>query len=504
MLRKVLLLAAAVVVLALVAGTIYVRSRLDPERVRQTLEQQASAALGQPVHIERAALTLWPRAGVDLTGTTVGEPALLTLAESSISTSMRALFSRQVVDAEILINDSTIDLPGLLAAIDRLGVASGSADAPPAGGLQVVSVRRIAFEDVRLQAGPHIATVQLESSLDGDRLTVDSARIVSDGSTMSMKGVLESVAARRGRLEIDAETLNLDGLLAFAQQLASRASSSPAATAPVSSDLTVAVTAREGQAAGVRFQQLATTIRAVDEGIRFEPFAMDLFGGRLQGTLAVDAASTAPGLRLTAAVERIDMTQVTAFAGQPGSVTGTLSGEMTMTGSGAAPHEALAAASGRGRVVVTDGTVKGLQVVRPIVLAFGKPDLAQPADGGEAFSRMAAEFTIARGVVTFQSLTFDSRDVELRGQGTLALNGARLDIAADAKLSRELTAQAGRDLVRYAAADGQVTVPATVTGTVEQPSLGVDVGSLAQRAVTNEIKRQTGDAIRGLLNRRKK
>ncbi len=40
---------------------------------------------------------------------------------------------------------------------------------------------------------------------------------VSDGSTMSLKGVLDSVAAKRGRLEIDAETLNLDGMRVVAK-----------------------------------------------------------------------------------------------------------------------------------------------------------------------------------------------------------------------------------------------------------------------------------------------
>jgi hypothetical protein len=175
-----------------------------------------------------------------------------------------------------------------------------------------------------------------------------------------------------------------------------------------------------------------------------------------------------------------------------------------VSGAGTDPERALAAASGRGSLVIAGGTMKGLQLVRPIVLAFGKPDAAQPVSGGEAFSRMAASYTLADGVVTLTDLSFESRDVELTGAGTLRLEGSILDVEADARLSRELTAQAGRDLVRYAAENGQVTLPATITGTVQNPTVGVNVGSVARRAVTNELKRRTESALDRLLGRKKK
>ncbi|MEZ5285848.1 MAG: AsmA-like C-terminal region-containing protein [Vicinamibacterales bacterium] len=258
-----------------------------------------------------------------------------------------------------------------------------------------------------------------------------------------------------------------------------------------------------GTAAGVAFTGLTATAHVTPDGIGFDPLALDLFGGHLAGTLRVELGGEEPVLAVNGDLSGVDMAALTAFAGQPGSVTGTLRASLAVTGQGTDPEQALARVRGQGSATISDGTMKGLQLVRPIVLAFGKPDAAQPTSGGEQFSSLGATYTLAGGVVTLRDLSFASRDVELSGAGTLTLAGGGLDITADAKLSRELTAQAGRDLVRYTAENGQVTVPATVTGTVESPQVGINVGSVAKRAVTNEIKRQTESAIRSLFKKKK-
>ena len=50
---------------------------------------------------------------------------------------------------------------------------------------------------------------------------------------------------------------------------------------------------------------------------------------------------------------------------------------------------------------------------------------------------------------------------------------------------------------------GQVTVPLTVTGTLDAPSVGVDLSQTLQRAATNELQRQAEDALKNLLRRKK-
>ncbi|HQZ37830.1 MAG TPA: AsmA family protein [Vicinamibacterales bacterium] len=518
MIRKIALGLFALVVVLGVAGTIAVRSLMDPENIRQTLEHQASARLGQSVRVGRVDLAFWPRAGVTVTDLAIGEPATLTLARTEVSTAMRSLLSRRIEDADVVVEGGDIDLPRLLAALDQLTAAPAATPSPsgnaPAGDAAVtlVNIRTLALRNVRVTSGTRTAVFNLQSSLEGDRLTIDRVAVASEVTSLEGQGVIDSVSKKRARLSLTADSLDLDGLIAFAQDFAaSAAGASASPSEPVSApavpgdlDVVLELKAAKGRAAGVAFEHLSATARVTPTGLAFEPFALGIFGGRLEGTVRVDLSGPEPALAIAGTMAGVDMTRVTEFAGQSGSITGTLSGSVSVSGSGADPERALAGARGQGTLAIKDGTMKGLQLVRPIVLAFGKPDAAQPLSGGEAFSQMAASYTLTGGVVTLTDLSFDSRDVELRGGGTLTLNGSMLDVKADAKLSPELTAQAGRDLVRYSAENGQVTLPATVTGTLEDPKVGINVGSVARRAMTNELKRQTESVIKGLLGRPKK
>lgn len=518
MIRKIALGLVALVVVLGVAGTMVVRSLIDPENVRQTLERRASARLGQPVRVGSVALAFWPRAGVTVTNLAVGEPATLTLARTEVSTAMRSLLSRRIEDADVVVEDSDIDLPRLLAVLDQLTVApaaapSASGDAPADhAAVTLVNVRTLALRNVRVTSGTRTAVFDLQSSLEGDRLTIDRVAVTSEVTSLQGQGVVDSLSEKRARVSLAADALDLDGFIAFAQGFAASAagtSASPSEPAsatpePEALDVVLELTAGRGQASGVAFENLSATARVTPAGLAFDPFEFGIFGGRLDGTVRIDLSGSKPAFAITGSMAGVDMTRVTEFAGQPGSITGTLSGSLSVSGAGVDPERALAGARGQGALAITDGTMKGLQLVRPIVLAFGKPDAAQPSTSGEAFSTLAATYTLANGIVTLTDLSFDSRDVELRGGGTLTLKGSVLDIKADARLSPELTAQAGRDLVRYSAENGQVTLPATVTGTLEHPKVAVNVGSAARRAVTNELKRQTESVIKGILGRKKK
>jgi hypothetical protein len=61
---------------------------------------------------------------------------------------------------------------------------------------------------------------------------------------------------------------------------------------------------------------------------------------------------------------------------------------------------------------------------------------------------------------------------------------------ANVILSRELTAQAGTDLRRYAQQDGRIVLPATIGGTLAHPRVSIDVAAILNRALQNEIQRR--------------
>jgi hypothetical protein len=151
---------------------------------------------------------------------------------------------------------------------------------------------------------------------------------------------------------------------------------------------------------------------------------------------------------------------------------------------------------------VTDGEIPGLDMVRAIVLAFGKPSGAPPPGSGSGFSRLGGAFDLARGTLTSNNLALASRDFDLTGRMTMTVPNGVLDARADVTLSEELTRQAGTDLRRYAQEGGRVVLPARITGTLAEPVITVDIAVAMGRALENELKRKAKSLLDRLFKRR--
>ena len=176
-------------------------------------------------------------------------------------------------------------------------------------------------------------------------------------------------------------------------------------------------------------------------------------------------------------------------------LTGRLSGQVVLGASGTTAANVFETARGRAAVAVTDGTMPGLDLVGPAVLAFGKPDPSKTTASSRAFSRLGGTFTLANGVLQSTDLSLASRDVDLSGRGTLRVVGAVADVRANLTLSEALSAQAGRDLVRYAREGSRVVLPAIITGPLASPTVFIDIRAAAQRALRNEMEDQIKKAF---------
>lgn len=500
--KRLLLIGLAVVLIAIAGLAVAVRMLMDPERVRSTIAAQASAALGMPVSLQAASVSIWPRPRVTLSGLKVGEPASLTLNTIEVATALRALLSRRIEDAELTIADSTADLPALLAAIDGLATetpAPAGEGIPTDAPLTLVSVDTIAFRNVRVLFDGGAATVSLDSALDGDRLEIRSFELASDVTNLKASGAIDSLADRRGKLSISAETLDLDGMVGLLSKIQDAPGAQSANTA-LEFDMTFDVTAAKGRAGGVQFDNLKSTIHATANAVGMAPFGLGVFDGRVDGNVNVDTSKPEPLLVLDAKFSGIDMRAVAAYAGQPETISGRLAGELNVSGAGSEPMAALGNATGRGAFRITDGAMPNLHLVRTIVLAFGKP-ASGSSGGGDRFTSIAATMQLASNVVRFSTLSFASPDVDVDGSGTLNLSTGAIDVAGRARLSEALTAQAGRDLVRYTADANRVTVPVTVTGQMTSPQVRVDAAAVLRRAAENEVKSQLKKQTESLLDR---
>jgi uncharacterized protein involved in outer membrane biogenesis len=96
-----------------------------------------------------------------------------------------------------------------------------------------------------------------------------------------------------------------------------------------------------------------------------------LFGGRYDGTLEVEAGDTLT-IMLTGRVRDLDVARLAAFGRIENLITGRLTGSGRFNGRGRDMSAVLAAAHGTGSAVITDGTIRGLDLVRTVVQFFGR------------------------------------------------------------------------------------------------------------------------------------
>lgn len=489
MLRRILVVLCVLAVAA--AGLAY--WFLSGDGIRLALERQATAWLGQPVRIESAAAQLFPRIALQLGNVRVGDPVRVTLADVEVSTGLRALLARRVEDAEIIVSDSRVEMPLPFS----LPAQHEAEDAPVAGddgGITVVSISGITLRNIRVVSRGREIVVSADSALHGSRLDLSRFVARSGGTELEASGTMELSPALDATLEASANALDLDDLLALAD--AFTPPPTPRQGALVSGRVVATIKAAKGRAAGVDLTNLTGNLAAQGNRITLSPASFELFGGRYDGALDFIAGQTL-SVSLTSRITNLDVAQLAAFGGSPGSVSGRLSGNGRFNGRGGDIAAVLAAATGTGSAAITDGTIERLHLVRTVVLFFGRPASDAPASPGDRFDRLTATFSLARQVIRADSFALQSPEVDVAGMGTLTIPTKALEGRAELLLSESLSAQAGTDLARYTREGNRVALPATIGGTLSAPRVMIDAKAAVARGLRNEVERR----LKGLFDR---
>jgi hypothetical protein len=495
--RRILLIAVSIAVAIPIVAAIGVYALFGRDGVRVALEQQATAWLGQPVAIGRATVHVLPRPSVALADVRVGNPVRVALKEVALSTGLRPLLSRRIEDAEITVADSRLDLPLPFTIPAAAGGGDGGATASSAS-MQVVSIRAIRLRNVTLASRGRTITVSAESSLSSAHLNLDRFTAVSGATSLEASGLVQLTPRLDAQLKIAADQVDMDDLVALADAFLPDTAGAVRSAAPrVPGRIVARVSAERGRAAGVDVQQFATTLVAQGNRVTMSPMAFQLFGGRYQGSLDVDMAADALQAIVRARISDIDVARLAAFGGVADAISGQLTGAGTFNGRGATIADAVANASGEGTATITNGAVSHLGLLRTIVLFFGRP--AQDAGpSSDHFDRIDASFGLARRMVTARALSLHSSDVDLVGQGTLAVPTKAINGRFDVSLSESLSAQAGTDLARFTREGNRIVLPAVVSGTLEAPRVTIDAKAAISRGLRNEVQRRLKDLLGGL------
>jgi uncharacterized protein involved in outer membrane biogenesis len=509
MLKKVLLGAVVLILLLSIGLFLWVRAVFTEDNVRAALAEQLSKALGQPVKVGSIAAAIYPRVTVNLGQVSIGEPARIHVQTLHVGADFGALLSRRIEHARLELSGARVELP-LPAFSIGTGPAAGSSSAP----VEIISIDTIVLRKVEIVSGGRTLTGDVEVVPEGKGLTLKSVTLLADKATIDVTGRVTDLSGPVGDLSVKAGALNVDQLLAFANDFATGTGmrtnpatrSSPArATNPNAGPagvppMNIALSLAAGRATlgMLTIDKLAGKARITGDTMALEPIGFGVFGGRYDGSL-VFTLGTVPDFKLNATLAGVDMAAATSFAGSPGTITGRLSGKLNLAGHGMDAASVMKAARGTARVDIVDGVVKNLGLVRTIVVATsGRTDAAGAGGGArdEPFTKLGATLTVSGGSASTADLRLESKDLLLAAAGTVRLDGSAINLTGQVQLSDELSKQAGRDLVRYTQEGGRVTLPATITGSAEAPQVRIDIASMAKRALTDRASEEAQKALK--------
>ena len=491
--RKILIIVAATLVGVVLIATVAIYWFFSGDGMRRALEQQATAWLGQPVRIRTAQGQLFPRPGIGLSGVEVGEPVRLTLAEVDLSTDLRALLNRRIEDARIVISDSTIQMPLPVGIPDD--AAPSTEDPATQQALQVVSIREISLRDVRIRSRGREVRVTADSSLKGSHLTLSRFSAESGSTALHVEGEAELEPNIDVKLKANANKIDVDELLALADAFTPEQRAARRGSPQRPMHVAAQIQSDTATAAGVQVKQFSAQM--VLDGDRFilSPLTFGLFGGSYDGSLNGRLGNNMT-VTLRSHLKGLDVAQLAAFGGSPDTISGTLDGEGTFSAQGVDMAAVLASANGKGAASIVDGTVKRLNLVRTVVLFFGRP-APETRTATDQFERIDTSFSLANQILSADTFSMHSRDASLKGTGTLNLERKALDGTIDMVLSEELSAQAGTDLARFTREENRVVLPARLSGTLQEPRITINATAAIRRGLQNEIERR----LNGLFGR---
>lgn len=509
-------LIAFTVLLAVAACVIILSFRwvFDPGAVRAAAERRLSAMLGQAVTIGDISVDLLPVPALVGSDIRVGrreETPSIDIPRVRFLPRLRSLFSPPVVVEEVI-------LQGLVVSVlhDRNGEWRFPSVVPAPGGHEQggIVIERVRLDGGRMRVLERTAAALRESS-SIDEVAAD---VVVDGGGLRLSPITGRIAdaAISGEAIVDRDAARLDFRMDVVQDgdlpalLALAGIERPAfvhlpkpAGALCSVRIERATSRLSGtgsvRAPAVSVEPLSLTgfeapFKMEGPRLTFAPTAFSLYGGAHRGTITVDVSQTPARWALDSRVTDLDFGDfLTALTEQEQPIDGTAAISGALRGRVGEPLERTV--QGRTQVTVVNGVIRQFPLLAAINRALR---LAEGDTRDTRFDRLTATLAIASGQATTDDLVIQARDVRVEAAGRMGFDRS-LDLAGQAVLSPERTASAirsVRELSGLRNAQGELELPLTITGSLDNPSFRIDLQGAVGKSLKEELRRRIFGIIR--------
>jgi uncharacterized protein involved in outer membrane biogenesis len=219
----------------------------------------------------------------------------------------------------------------------------------------------------------------------------------------------------------------------------------------------------------VPFKKVAFRVK-LDAGLlTFDPISFEMPQGHLSGQVKIDARSNVPAVHIDVRVKDIQLDQLkSAKPTASAPLVGMLQARAVIDGTGDSVHAVMGDSNGRVTLILPEGQVTsafaeltGIDVAKGLSLLLTKGEDKAPVRCG------VAQFNIKDGRMSAENITFDTKDVLIRGSGGINLGPEELNLNIKGEPKK----------IRFT----RLRTPIEIRGHLASPSFGVNAGSVAKQ-----------------------
>lgn len=437
------------------------------------------------------------------------------------------------LDAQTLaIPALTLEAAGLRAAAEVAG--TGILDAPALSGrfqLQPFSPRallRQLGEPAPETADPAVldrASLEAGFRAGAGQVALEGLRLQLDDTALAGAAAIGFGEVMRIRSELTLDAIDLDRYLPpEAEEAGEQAPGEDVELAfdwLEKLDLDASFKAGTLKINGLTLTNLEGRAVARDGVLTLQPFGAALYGGEVRGTARLDARRTPATFSLEQSLSALQLLPFVRDLAGFEKLTGVaqLGAKLSTTASSTA--DLMSGLNGELAFDVSDGALKGVnlwyEIQRANALARGRA-APQRSSPDTDFRQLKGTAVIRDGVLVNQDLVGGLPFLALAGQGQVNLVESALDYRLNATVIREAIDEATGERSELAG----TTVPLRLRGSLDSPSVSVDLGGVVReraqqealqrlgiepeegKTAEEELKERAGDKARRLLDRLRK
>lgn len=474
-----ILIFIAVVVIALVVA---IPILIDIDRYRPQVIAHIQEETGKPAEIGKLSLTIFPTLTIRVDDFALGNPPgfpkgyLVKTRRISVVVDRDALWDRKVI-----IKSLELDHPVINLLSDIRGkwnfenppkpktAAKAAASDPSSFTLGVIS--KVGISDADLTAANMMA-----SGRPGPNF-FEARNLAIDLEDVDINAFVGTTAASLAPQPDAGMKAGVTAPLFRASIAYAAEPAKPAAHGTLKAD-------------SLRFSTLQATsvktkLRLFPKQIYFDDLNFNLASGRANGSLMFNFAGQNPRYSTNARISGVDVAKLLeAFPDARGKMTGTMDGNMKLTGEVTHSPDPLAGMRGVGQLNIKNGQLPSLQLNKNLSTLARLSNLGAATGDPSSFSSMAADLNIAEGKITSNKVTIVGNGVDVDGTGILTLAGAgSLAYDGTAKIAAAQNPLTGllAGLSGATFADGKLSFPFGIGGSLQSPQFKLkSLGSKGQ------------------------